>query len=148
MSGARNTLHHTTQESSAFVLNLTYISFVRCLWHLVRDILKLFTFSICAYYIYCLILSFQGWLSPALFKHLLVQNCFHTFYSFIILHCTFCSSIYSLSRWKGDRTIQVIGFCSSACFVFCSPHNHPQHSVSWILGHWAQRQYFLWNYLL
>lgn len=48
---------------------------------------------------------------------------------FISLHCTFYSSIHSFSRWA-DGTIQVTGFCSAACFVLYSPHNHPQCSVS------------------
>lgn len=130
MAGACNILNHTTQEASPFVLNLTHISFACCLWHLLRDILKQFTFSICAHYIHCSILSFQG-VNPALFNYLLVQNCFHTFFFFIILHCTFCNSIYSWKRWRGDRTIQVTGFCRSVCFVFYSPHNHSQYSVSW-----------------
>lgn len=131
MSGACNILDHTTQEASAFVLNLTYISSVCCLWDLVRhkhpEPVHLFHLCLLFPPLNPLI---PRTVSPAFFNHLLVQNCFHTFFSLLL--CIVLTAVLFIHCQDGGGQNQTItGFCSSACFVFYSPHNHPQYSVSW-----------------
>lgn len=68
--------------------------------------------------------------SPAFFNHLLVQNCFHTFFS-LLLCIVLTAVLFIHCQDGGGQNHTITGFCSSACFVFYSPHNHPQYSVSW-----------------
>lgn len=130
MSGACNILDHTTQEASPFVLNLTYISFVCCLWDLVRQ-----TSWTCSPFPFVLISTTQSshskdGKSSFIESFTCAELLSHLFFSLrlcivliavLIIHC----------QDGGGQNHTITGFCSSACIVFYSPHNHPQYSVSW-----------------
>lgn len=80
------------------------------------------------------------------FNHLLVQNCFHTFFWSLLSASYFLQFYLFINKYDGGETEPYKLQVSVALpgFIFDSPHKHPQHSGDTL----EHRGMFLWNYLL